>query len=398
MNTQFSSHIDQTLEDIKQAGMYKDERIIASQQAAEIELASGQKVLNFCANNYMGLANDPRLMAEAGESLKAFGYGVSSVRFICGSQTCHRQLEEAISQFFQKEDTILFPSCFDANAGVFEVLLTKEDAIISDQLNHASIIDGVRLCKAKRYRYLNNDMASLEEQLKAADQDGARFKLIATDGVFSMDGIIANLPQICDLADKYQATLLVDDSHATGFVGEHGRGTPEYHHVMDRVDIITSTLGKALGGATGGFITANSNIIALLKQKARPYLFSNSLAPMVAKTSIKAFEIIDQADDRRQQLKANGQRFRQGLAQAGFDLIPGEHAIIPVMIYDEKKAVQLAEILLKLNIYVIPFSYPVVPKGLARIRTQMSAIHTAEQIDYAIEAFTKAGKQVGLLG
>lgn len=398
MNTQFSSHIDQTLEDIKQAGMYKDERIIASQQAAEIELASGQKVLNFCANNYMGLANDPRLMAEAGESLKEFGYGVSSVRFICGSQTCHRQLEEAISQFFQKEDTILFPSCFDANAGVFEVLLTKEDAIISDQLNHASIIDGVRLCKAKRYRYLNNDMASLEEQLKAADQDGARFKLIATDGVFSMDGIIANLPQICDLADKYQATLLVDDSHATGFVGEHGRGTPEYHHVMDRVDIITSTLGKALGGATGGFITANSNIIALLKQKARPYLFSNSLAPMVAKTSIKAFEIIDQADDRRQQLKANGQRFRQGLAQAGFDLIPGEHAIIPVMIYDEKKAVQLAEILLKLNIYVIPFSYPVVPKGLARIRTQMSAIHTAEQIDYAIEAFTKAGKQVGLLG
>jgi glycine C-acetyltransferase len=329
--------------------------------------------------------------------LDKYGYGMASVRFICGTNQVHKDLEQAISKFLGFEDTILFGSCFDANGGVFEVMLGEQDAIISDALNHASIIDGVRLCKAKRFRYQNNDMEDLEAQLKAADAAGARYKMIATDGVFSMDGIIANLKAICDLADKYNALVLVDDSHATGFTGKHGRGTPEFCGVEGRIDVMTGTLGKALGGASGGYISAKKNVIDLLRNRARPYLFSNSLAPVITAASLKVLEKVVASDSLREQLERNKKQFRDGMAKVGFDLVPGEHAIIPVMLYDEKLAVEFAQKLLSHGIYVIPFSFPVVPKGRARIRTQMSAKHTPEQIDKAIAAFTAVGKELNII-
>lgn len=397
MNPKFYTDLDQQLNDIKDSGMFKNERLIRSPQDAEITLKNGETVLNFCANNYLGLSNHPALVNAAEKFIQQYGYGMSSVRFICGTQTIHRQLEQTLSAFLKMEDTILYPSCFDANGGLFEVLLTAEDAIISDQLNHASIIDGVRLCKAKRYRYKNNDMADLEAQLKQADAEGARYKMIATDGVFSMDGIIADLKSVCDLADKYNALVMVDDSHATGFIGQHGRGTPEFCGVEGRIDILTGTLGKGLGGASGGYTAAKQSVVTMLKQRSRPYLFSNAVAPVIAATSITAVELISQSDDLRSQLQRNQQQFRSGMEQVGFDLVPGQHPIIPVMLYEERVAAEMAEKLLAHHIYVIAFSYPVVPKGLARIRVQMSAAHTAEQIDRAITAFTAVGKEMGII-
>ncbi|WP_119342778.1 glycine C-acetyltransferase [Facilibium subflavum] len=397
MNQTFYQHLNNEIQAIKDAGTYKGERIINSPQSSDITLQNGAHVINFCANNYLGLADNSKLIETAKKALDQYGYGAASVRFICGTQTPHRQLENLISEYLQMDETIVFPSCFDANGGVFESILTQEDAIISDQLNHASIIDGIRLCKAMRFRYKNNDMADLETQLKTADEKGARFKLIVTDGVFSMDGIIANLQSVCELADKYNALVMVDDSHATGFIGEKGRGTPDFCGVGKRVDIITSTLGKALGGASGGFVAARAPIAEMLKQKARPYLFSNSLAPMIAATSIQAIKIAIDSDTRRMQLQKNQQQFRSEMTKAGFDLIPGEHPIIPVMLYDEKKAATMADKLLQKGIYVIAFSYPVVPKGLARIRTQMSAAHTAEQIDKTVAAFIEVGKEMGVI-
>ncbi len=397
MNTQFYQYLNSQIEEIKNNGTYKKERIITSSQSPEINLQNGEHVINFCANNYLGLANNAELIKTAKESLDQYGYGVASVRFICGTQDIHKNLEHKISQYLNMDDTIVYGSCFDANTGLFESLLTAEDAIISDELNHASIIDGVRLCKAARYRYKNNDMKSLEENLIAADKNGARFKLIATDGVFSMDGIITNLKGICDLAEKYNAIVMVDDSHATGFVGPKGRGTAAYCGVEGRVDIITSTLGKALGGASGGFVAAKQSIAELLRQKSRTHLFSNAVPPVVAATAIKAIEIAEQADDRREQLEKNQQRFREKMQQAGFDLVPGHHAIIPVMIYDEKKASLMADKLLEHGIYVIAFSFPVVPKGKARIRTQMAATHTFDQIDKTVAAFTAVGKEMGII-
>ncbi|WP_192483044.1 MULTISPECIES: glycine C-acetyltransferase [Cysteiniphilum] len=397
MNNAFYDHLRQGINEIKEAGTYKGERIIHSPQSSDITLKNGANVINFCANNYLGLADNKDLVETAKKALDQYGYGAASVRFICGTQTPHRELEDLISQYLKMEETIVFPSCFDANGGVFESILTAEDAVISDALNHASIIDGVRLCKAMRFRYKNNDMSDLEAQLQAADEKGARFKLIVTDGVFSMDGIIANLQGVCDLADKYNAIVMVDDSHATGFIGEQGRGTPSYCGVEGRVDIITSTLGKALGGASGGFVAARAPIAEMLKQKARPYLFSNALAPMIAATSMAAIKLAMSSDDRRDVLQRNQKYFRQKMTAAGFDLIPGEHPIIPVMLYEEKKAAEMAEKLLEKGIYVIAFSYPVVPKGLARIRTQMSAAHTLEQIDRTVQAFTEVGKEMGII-
>ncbi|MBK2110502.1 glycine C-acetyltransferase [Francisella tularensis] len=397
MNKDFYTNINTKILEIKQAGTYKSERVIATPQEPIINLENGETLINFCANNYLGFANNPEIVAYAKEHIEECGYGMASVRFICGTNSVHKQLEKELSNFFEFEDTILYPSCFDANAGLFETLLTKEDAIISDSLNHASIIDGVRLCKAMRFRYNNNDMQDLEAKLIEADQAGARFKMIATDGVFSMDGIIADLKSICDLADKYNAIVMVDDSHAAGFVGKHGKGSIEHCDVMGRVDILTGTLGKGLGGASGGYICAKKEVVDLLKNLSRPYLFSNSLAPIIAKTSIKALEITKGSNELREQLQANQQRFRSKMTAAGFDLIPGEHPIIPVMIYDEKKAAEFAEKLLDYGIYVIAFSYPVVPKGKARIRTQMSAAHTFEQIDKAVDGFTKAAKELGII-
>ncbi len=397
MKTQFYQHLNQTLNEIEQQGLTKRERVISSPQAPDITLQNGQHFLNFCANNYLGLADDAELIETAAEAVKKHGYGMASVRFICGTQGIHKQLENAISGFLGMEDTILYSSCFDANGGLFETLLGPEDAIISDELNHASIIDGIRLCKAQRFRYKNNHLEDLETQLKAADQAQARFKLIATDGVFSMDGSIANLKSICDLADRYQALVMVDDSHATGFVGTHGRGTPEYCGVEGRIDILTGTLGKALGGASGGYTSAKKPIIDLLRNRSRPYLFSNTLAPVITATSLKVLEKIKAADTLRKKLRDNQLLFRQGLTAAGFDLLPGEHAIIPVMLYDERVAVKMAEKLLDKGIYVIAFSYPVVPKGKARIRTQMSAKHSTEQIHHAITAFTQVGKDLGII-
>ncbi len=397
MNKAFYDHLRQEINDIKGAGTYKGERIINSPQSSNITLKNGEQVINFCANNYLGLADNQELIDAAKKALNQYGYGAASVRFICGTQTPHRELEELISQYLKMEETIVFPSCFDANGGVFESILGAEDAIISDQLNHASIIDGVRLCKAMRFRYKNNDMADLEDQLKAADEKGARFKLIVTDGVFSMDGIIANLKGVCDLADKYNALVMVDDSHATGFIGEKGRGTPSFCGVEGRIDIISSTLGKALGGASGGFIAARAPVAEMLKQKARPYLFSNSLAPMIAATSIAAINLAMNSDERRDTLQRNQKHFRQKMMAAGFDLIPCQHPIIPVMLYEEKKAAEMAEKLLHKGIYVVAFSYPVVPKGLARIRTQMSAAHTPEQIDKTVTAFIEVGKEMGVI-
>ncbi len=394
MNSLFYDRLSQELSDIEKAQLTKHERLIQSQQAAHITLRNGDKVLNFCANNYLGLANSPILIEAGKKALDEYGYGMSSVRFICGTQSIHRELELKIAQFLEKEDCILYSSCFDANGGLFETLLGEHDAVISDSLNHASIIDGIRLCKAKRFRYQNNDMKDLETQLQAADQAGARFKMIATDGVFSMDGIIANLPAICDLADRYQAIVMVDDSHATGFIGKHGKGTGEYHGVQDRIDIFTGTLGKALGGASGGYITGKQAVIDLLKQRSRPYLFSNALAPIIVGGSLKALELIQEGDALRQKLAINAKQFREGMQKAGFTLIPGEHPIIPVMFYEERIAVEVAENLLKEGIYVIPFSYPVVPKGLARIRTQISAGHSTEDIEKAIAAFSKVGKAI----
>lgn len=397
--SKFLQHLSHELEQLETQGLYKHERVITSMQKAEIDVEPNEHVLNFCANNYLGLSDNPTLIKTAQASLDHYGFGMSSVRFICGTQDIHKTLEAKISEFLGTEDTILYSSCFDANGGLFETLLGPEDAIISDQLNHASIIDGVRLCKAKRYRYLNNDMADLEKQLKAADENGARFKLIATDGVFSMDGIIADLKSVCDLADKYDAMVMVDDSHAVGFIGEHGRGTPEYCGVADRVDIITGTLGKALGGASGGYTAARKEVVAWLRNRSRPYLFSNTLAPVIAATSVKVLELLasDEGHRLRQTLTDNSNYFRNQMDALGFTLVPGNHPIIPVMLGDAKLASDMANALLKKGVYVIGFSYPVVPMGQARIRVQMSATHTKEQIDRAVAAFKQVGQDFGVI-
>lgn len=397
MNNSYYTHIDQQINEIIENKLYKSERVIVNPQNPHVVLKDGKELINFCANNYLGLADDQEIIESAKKALDKYGYGMASVRFICGTNQIHKDLELAISQFLGYEDTILFSSCYDANGGVFETLLSEQDAIISDELNHASIIDGIRLCKAKRFRYKNNNMADLEAQLQAADAAGARYKMIATDGVFSMDGIIANLKGICDLADKYNALVMVDDSHATGFTGKHGRGTPEYCGVEGRIDVMTSTLGKALGGASGGYISAKKNIVDLLRNRARTYLFSNALAPVITAATITVLEKVKAADSLREKLERNKQQFRDGMAKAGFDLVPGEHPIIPVMLYDEKLAVDVAQKLLEHGIYVIPFSFPVVPKGKARIRTQISAKHTPEQIQIAIAAFTAVGKELKII-
>ena len=395
MSQKFTRHLERELKGLKTAGLYKAERIITSPQSGEIEVSSGDKVLNFCANNYLGLADHPELIQAAKAALDRYGYGMASVRFICGTQEEHKALEAKIAGFLGMEDTILYSSCFDANAGLFETLLDERDAIISDALNHASIIDGVRLSKASRYRYANNDMADLEARLEEAA--AARFRLIVTDGVFSMDGIIANLPGICDLAEKHDAMVMVDDSHAVGFVGAQGRGTLEYCGVEGRVEIVTGTLGKALGGASGGYTAASGKVVEWLRQRSRPYLFSNTLAPVITAASIKAFELIEDGAGLRRKLKKNSQQFRAGMSKAGFDLVPGEHPIIPVMLGDARLAQQMAAQLLDDGIYVTGFSFPVVPQGKARIRTQMSAAHSADDVQRAIEAFTKAGKALGVV-
>jgi glycine C-acetyltransferase len=392
----FFKQLQQDLEQVKADGLFKSERVITSQQQAQIDV-NGDQVINFCANNYLGLANSPELIEAAHAGLNDHGFGVASVRFICGTQDIHKQLEEKVSNFLKTEDTILYSSCFDANGGLFETILSKEDAIISDSLNHASIIDGVRLSKCKRYRYANNDMADLEKQLQQADADGARYKLIATDGVFSMDGVICDLKTVCDLADKYNALVMVDDSHAVGFVGENGRGTHEYCDVLDRVDIITGTLGKALGGASGGYTSGKKEIIDWLRQRSRPYLFSNSLAPSIVTASIKVLDMLEQGSELRDQLWSNANHFREQMTEAGFTLAGKDHAIIPVMLGDAKLASDFADKMLVEGIYVIGFSFPVVPKGQARIRTQISAAHTKEQLDKAIAAFIKVGKELGVI-
>ena len=399
MHDDYLAHLRRTVDAIRADGFYKAERVIESPQSSQIRLSSGAEVLNFCANNYLGLANDPRLIAAAREGLEHWGFGMASVRFICGTQAVHKELERAISAFLGTDDSILYSSCFDANGGVFETLLGEEDAVISDELNHASIVDGIRLCKAKRFRYRNNDMADLETRLSEAEAAGARFKLIATDGVFSMDGIVANLKAICDLADRYRALVLVDDSHAVGFVGEGGRGTPEFCGVEGRIDIITGTLGKALGGASGGFTSGRKEIVEVLRQRSRPYLFSNTLAPSIAAASLRVLELLAGGEgvDLRRRVQRNGERFRAAMTQLGFDLVPGAHPIIPVMLGDAALATRMADALLAEGVYVIGFSYPVVPKGKARIRTQMSAAHTDEQIDLAVAAFAKVGKALGAI-
>jgi len=397
MSQIFNSHIQKQIDQVKKDGLYKDERVITTAQQTNIAVSSGEKVLNFCANNYLGLANHPELITAAKEGLDEHGFGMASVRFICGTQDIHKVLEKKLSNFLGMEDTILYSSCFDANAGLFETILTADDAIISDSLNHASIIDGVRLCKAKRFRYANNDAAELEKQLIAADEAGARFKLIATDGVFSMDGVIANLKAVCDLADKYNAMVMVDDSHAVGFVGERGRGSHEYCDVMGRVDIITGTLGKAMGGASGGFTSAKKEVVEWLRQRSRPYLFSNSLAPSIVNASIKVLELLADGDELRKTLKDNAAYFRTSMEAAGFTCAGADHAIVPVMLGDAKVASDMATRLLAEGIYVIGFSFPVVPKGQARIRTQISAAHTKEQLDKAIKAFTQIGKEMNII-
>ncbi|MEO9337331.1 glycine C-acetyltransferase [Mesorhizobium sp. SB112] len=394
MTDAFISHLSSELDGLKSAGLYKSERVITSTQSAEIE-ADGRKVLNFCANNYLGLADSDTLRSSAKDAIDRYGYGMASVRFICGTQEEHKALESRISGFLGMEDTILYSSCFDANAGLFETLLSEDDAIISDALNHASIIDGVRLSKAKRFRYANNDMGALEEELKRAE--GSRFKLIATDGVFSMDGIIANLGGICDLAEKYGAMVMVDDSHAVGFVGEKGRGSPEYCGVEGRIDIITGTLGKALGGASGGYTSGRAEMVEWLRQRSRPYLFSNTLMPAIAGASLKVFDLIDDGDDLRRKLYVNAARFREGMSALGFKLAGAGHPIIPVMLGDAALAQDMAAKLLDRGIYVIGFSFPVVPKGQARIRTQMSAAHSPQDIERAIEAFGEVGRELGVI-
>ncbi len=397
MSAAFISHLNAQISATKDEGLYKKERVITSQQQADIDVANGDHVINFCANNYLGLANHPDLIDAAKQGLDSHGFGMASVRFICGTQDIHKQLEAEISDFLGTEDTILYPSCFDANGGLFETLLGPEDAIISDALNHASIIDGVRLCKAKRYRYANNNMEALEDQLKQADADGARFKVIATDGVFSMDGVIADLASICDLADKYDALVMVDDCHATGFLGESGRGSHEYCGVMGRVDIITGTLGKAMGGASGGYTSGKKEVVEWLRQRSRPYLFSNSVAPPIVAASLKGFEMMKHGDELRAQLWRNAEHFRTRMEEAGFTLAGKDHAIIPVMLGDARTASNMADKLLSKGIYVIGFSYPVVPKGQARIRTQMSAGHSIEHVDKAVDAFIEVGKEMGVI-
>lgn len=397
MSAAFISHLQSQIEATKEDGLYKKERVITSQQQADIGVANSEHVINFCANNYLGLANNESLIEAAKKGLDSHGFGVASVRFICGTQDIHKQLEASISDFLGTEDTILYPSCFDANGGLFETLLGPEDAIISDALNHASIIDGVRLCKAKRYRYANNDMAALEEQLKQADADGARFKIIATDGVFSMDGVIADLASICDLADKYDAMVMVDDCHATGFLGENGKGSHEYCGVMGRVDIITGTLGKALGGASGGYTSGKKEVVEWLRQRSRPYLFSNSVAPPIVSASLKVFEMMKEGDELRANLWRNANHFRTRMEEAGFTLAGKDHAIIPVMLGDARLASEMADKMLEKGIYVIGFSYPVVPKGQARIRTQMSAGHSLEHVDKAVDAFIEVGRELGVI-
>lgn len=392
---EYLQYLSKEIDQLKKTGLYKGERIITSPQQAVIELADGSHVINLCSNNYLGLADHPDLIKYAKSALDEYGFGMSSVRFICGTQSVHKRLEAKISEFLQKEDSILYSSCFDANGGLFETLLNDQDAVISDALNHASIIDGIRLCKANRFRYQNNDMQDLETKLKEAKD--ARVKLIVTDGVFSMDGIIANLPKICDLADKYAALVMVDDSHATGFMGANGCGTPEYHQVLDRVDIITSTLGKALGGASGGFVSSKKEIVTWLRERSRPYLFSNTLPPMITATSIKVLEMLNANQHLIQKVHQNSVYFRQKMTALGFKLVPGEHPIIPIMLGDAKLAKEMADAMLAEGVYVIGFSYPVVPQGQARIRTQMSAGHDQVHLDKAIAAFAKVGRQLSII-
>lgn len=397
MYGKIQQHLENELEAIKQAGLYKKERIITSPQDAEITISTGETVLNFCANNYLGLSSHPEVIQAAKDTMDTHGFGMSSVRFICGTQDIHKELEQKIADFYNQEDTILYAAAFDANGGVFEPLLTAEDAIISDSLNHASIIDGVRLCKAKRYRYQNNDMNDLEKQLIQANEDQARFKIIVTDGVFSMDGLLAPLDKICDLAEKYDALVMIDECHAAGFIGETGRGTLEEKGVLDRIDIITGTLGKALGGAMGGYTTAKKEIIEILRQRSRPYLFSNSLAPSIVGASLKVFEMLSNDTALRDKLGENTSYFKEGIKKAGFDIIDGDAAIVPVMLYDAQLSQTMADELLKKGIYVIGFFYPVVPHGKARIRVQLSAAHTREHLDRAIQAFTEVGKSLGVV-
>lgn len=397
MTSAFYQQINQQIEEVKAEGLYKSERVITSAQKGAVSISTGEEVLNFCANNYLGLANHPDLIQAAKEGMDEHGFGMASVRFICGTQDAHKELEKKLSDFMGKEDTILYTSCFDANAGLFETILGKEDAIISDALNHASIIDGVRLCKAMRFRYANNDMAELEQQLIDADKAGARHKLIVTDGVFSMDGVVANLPGICDLADKYNALVMVDDSHAVGFMGANGRGTHEYHDVIDRIDIITGTLGKAMGGASGGYTSGKKEVIDWLRQRSRPYLFSNSVAPAIVSASIRVLDLLKESGELRDRLWENAAHFRARMEAAGFTMGGADHAIIPIMLGDAKVAAEFAERALEKGIYVIGFSFPVVPKGQARIRTQMSAAHSREELDKAIEAFIQVGKDMGII-
>jgi len=394
---EFQEFLQNELKEIKESGLYKEERIITSQQGAEITISTGQKVLNFCANNYLGLSSHPEVIQAAKDTLDSHGNGVSSVRFICGTQDIHKKLEERIANFYGFEDTILYASCFDANGGIFAPLLDDRDAIISDSLNHASIIDGVRLCKAARYRYANNDMADLEQKLIEADQNNARFKLIVTDGVFSMDGLVAPLDQLCDLADKYNALVMVDESHATGFIGKTGKGTLEEKNVMDRVDLVTGTLGKALGGAMGGYTTGKKEIIEMLRQRSRPYLFSNSLAPSIVGATIKVFEMLERSTELRDKVMENTAYFKKAMLEAGFDIIDGDSAIVPVMLYNAQLSQDMANKLLDEGIYVIGFFFPVVPKEEARIRVQLSAAHTKEHLDKAVSAFIKVGKELGVI-
>ena len=390
----YQQHLESQLAGIRSAGTYKRERVIVTPQGTTIRVADGKPVLNLCANNYLGLAQHPAVAAAAKAAIDQWGYGLASVRFICGTQGVHKQLEAKISEFLGTEDTILYSSCFDANGGLFETLLGPEDAVISDELNHASIIDGIRLCKAQRSRYLNNNMADLETKLTEAA--GARFRLVATDGVFSMDGYIANLSAICDLAEKHRALVMVDDSHAVGFMGHHGRGTPEHHDVMGRIDLITATLGKALGGASGGYTSGRKEIVEFLRQRSRPYLFSNTVAPPIVAGSIKALELLSESTALRDRLEANTKFFRDGMAKSGFNILPGAHPIVPIMLGDAALAARVAEAMLAKGVYVIGFSYPVVPQGKARIRTQISAAHSREDLEFAIRAFAEVERELGI--